>query len=189
MQRMTGLLVGALFGAVFVIANAHDPLNPVAVTIARAAAALGLCGVVVLGRRARAAATGQARPAAGRGPRNMFGRGYWLVVAAEAILLFGGIALLRAWGQPEEANVAWIAVIVGIHFVVLAPVWRQPSIAVPGVLLTVVGVAGLVMAQTSAVAWTPVVAGVLSGVTLLVSCIAAAWSGSRSGSASPKRAA
>ncbi|MEO3873613.1 hypothetical protein ABGB18_32785 [Nonomuraea sp. B12E4] len=183
---MTGLLIGALFGAIFVIANAHDPLNPATVTIARAVAALALCGVVVLGRRGRAA--GQARPAAERGRRNMFGRGYWVVVAAEAVLLFGGIALLRAWGQADEANVAWIAVIVGVHFIVLAPVWRQPSIAVPGVILALLGVAGLVMAQTSAVAWTPVVAGVLSGVTLLVSCIAAAWFGSRSGAA-PKSAA
>jgi hypothetical protein len=38
---------------------------------------------------------------------------------------------------------------------------------IPGVLLTGYGVVGLIMATTSAVAWVPVVSGVLSGVTLL----------------------
>ncbi|XVQ88595.1 hypothetical protein ACQP2K_14610 [Microbispora siamensis] len=47
----------------------------------------------------------------------------------------------------------------------------------PGVVLTVLGVAGLVMTATSAVAWAPLVSGVLSGVTLLAGCLAAARRG------------
>ncbi|WP_406314501.1 hypothetical protein OHA77_39585 [Streptosporangium sp. NBC_01639] len=137
-------------------------------------AVLGLCGAIVIGRRGRAT---QTQPAAGRGTRKMFGRGYWLVVVAEVVLLFGGIAVLRAWDLPEQTNVAWIAVVVGVHFIVLAPIWKQISILVPGVILTLLGVAGLVMAETSAVAWVPIVSGVLSGVTLLVACVTSAWFG------------
>ncbi|MEW9531940.1 hypothetical protein [Microbispora sp. NPDC049125] len=137
-------------------------------------AVVGLCGVIVLGRRGRGTRT---QPAAGQGAGGMFGRGHWLIVAAEAVLLFGGIALLRSWDAPEQANVAWIAVVVGVHFIVLAPIWKQTSILVPGVILTLLGVAGLVMANTSAVAWVPIVSGVLSGLTLLVGCVCAAWLG------------
>ena len=66
----------------------------------------------------------------------MFNRGYWLVVVAEVVLLFGGIAVLRAWERPEETNVAWIAFVVGVHFIALAPAWRQRSIILPGVILS-----------------------------------------------------
>ncbi|OUC97605.1 hypothetical protein CA984_10305 [Streptosporangium minutum] len=170
MQRMTGLLVGAIFGAVFVVVNAQSPLNTVTVNLLRVLACLGAASVIAIwfatARKERSTA----------GPRrNMFGRGYLIIVAAEAILLFGGIQVLAAWGRPEQTNVAWVAFVVGVHFIALAPVWKDWSIAVPGVVLTLLGVAGLVMASTAAVAWVPFVSGVLSGMVLLTGAATFGW--------------
>jgi hypothetical protein len=65
-----------------------------------------------------------------------------------------------------QANVAWIATIVGLHFAALASAWKTRSILVVGVVLTVLGVVGLALLG-SAAEWVPFVSGVLSGVTLL----------------------
>ncbi|MCG5212825.1 hypothetical protein [Streptosporangium sp. KLBMP 9127] len=158
---------------VFVLVNAHEPLNPLIGICLRVAAVLGLVSVIVMW----VVTVGRARTAGGQadgipGPAgNMFSRGYLVVVAAEAILLFGGIALLNAWGQPPQMNVAWVAVVVGVHFIALAPIWKHYGIMMPGVILTVFGLAGFIMAATSAITWVPFVSGVLSGVTLLAGSI------------------
>ncbi|MBB6345557.1 hypothetical protein ACWGH8_08890 [Nonomuraea muscovyensis] len=172
MQRMTGLLVGAVFGAVFVVVNAQSPLDTVTVTVLRVVACLAAAGVVAMWF----ATARRERPAAGA-RRNMFGRGYLIIVAAEVILLFGGIRLLAAWDRPEQTNVAWVAFVVGVHFIALAPVWKEWGIAVPGVVLTLLGAAGLVLAATAAVAWVPLVSGVLSGVVLLAGSVTFGWRG------------
>ncbi|MEW9549045.1 hypothetical protein [Nonomuraea sp. NPDC050783] len=207
---MTGLLIGAIFGAVFVVVNAHEPLNGVLATVLRVAACLAAAAVVALwlaaarerpagaeegdqasgqeggradgrasgqeGGRADGRASGQEGGqeggradgrAGGRAGGAMYGRGYLAVVAAEAVLLFGGLRALAAWGAPEQANVAWIALVVGGHFVVLAPIWRSWDIAVPGALLAALGIAGLALAWTPMAPWVPLVSGVLSGVVLL----------------------
>lgn len=170
MQRMTGLLVGAIFGAVFVVVNAHSPLNTVTGNVLRVAACLAAASVIAMWfLTAR-----KEKPSAGSRP-NMYSRGYLIIVAAEAVLLFGGIRVLAAWNRPEQTNVAWVAFVVGVHFIALAPVWKDWGIAVPGVILTLLGVAGLVMASTAVVAWVPLVSGVLSGVVLLMGAVAFGW--------------
>ncbi|MCK2216949.1 hypothetical protein MF672_024610 [Actinomadura sp. ATCC 31491] len=166
---MTGLLIGAIFGAVFVVVNAHEPLNGVAAVVLRVAACLAAAAVA-----ARWAAEARRRRP-GEAGRAMFGRWYLAVVAAEAVLLFGGLRALDAWGLPEQANVAWVALVVGVHFVALAPVWRAWGIAVPGVLLTALGGTGLALVATPAVAWVPFVSGVLSGAVLLAGSVSTAW--------------
>lgn len=174
MQRMTGLLVGAVFGAVFVVVNAQSPLNTVTVNVLKVAACLAAASVIAMWF---ATARGERQPTAAGSRRGMFGRGYLIVVAAEVILLFGGLRLLAAWERPEQTNVAWVAFVVGVHFVALAPVWKDWGIAVPGAALTLLGVAGLVLASTSAVAWVPLVSGVLSGVILLAGSVTFGWRG------------
>ncbi|GAB3438495.1 hypothetical protein GCM10027570_01600 [Streptomonospora sediminis] len=194
-QRLVGILIGSFFGAVFVFANAQPPLPQPAADALRAAAAVALVLVVVLsvlaarrsaaGSRAASAAKsgGGAKPggsggAAGRpgepsgdhrpGRRPaMYNRKYAAVVAAEAVLLFGGFAVLRALEAPTQANVAWIAFIVGLHFIALAWVWQERSIAVPGIALTVLGAAGCVLAAVSMAELVPIVSGVASGAVLL----------------------
>ncbi|WP_214409015.1 hypothetical protein [Sphaerisporangium fuscum] len=170
MQRMTGLLVGAVFGAVFVLLNARSPLDPAMIMLLKAAACLAAASVLAMWflsvRRERSA----------EGPRpSMYGRGYLVVVAAEVILLFGGLRVLAALGRPEEGNVAWVAAVVGAHFVVLAPIWKDRGIAVPGVILTLLGITGLVLASTAAAGWVPFLSGVLSGVVLLTGSVVFGW--------------
>lgn len=178
MQRMTGMLIGATFGMVFVIINTVGPLNATIGAVLRGAAILSLAAVVVMWFLAiRRAKINGVEPAASPGAANMFGLGFVVVVVIEAVLLFGGLAMLRAWEQPEQINVAWIAFVVGVHFIALAPVWKQRGILPPGVILTVFGLAGFVMAATSAIAWVPFVSGVLSGATLLAGSVTFAWRG------------
>lgn len=176
-NRLTGMLVGAVFGAVFVIVNAPGPLGSGIATGLRVAAGLALAYAVFLwfsaGRRLRSGATPPQPPEGAR----MFGRGYLLIVAAEVILLFGGLQVLRVLDRPWQGNVAWVALIVGLHFVALAPVWKEPSIGITGAVLSVLGIAGLVMSFTSALDWVPFVSGVLSGVTLLAGSITYARKG------------
>lgn len=155
-----GLLIGAAFGTTFVLANAGEPLPATAGIALRTAAILCLAAVVVAAFRTN-------RPGNREGRPGWFGPKFGLVVTAEFALIFGGIALLRAWDAPQECNVAWIALIVGLHFIALAPVWKEPAIAVPGVLLTGLGTTGLVMAAMSQVDWVPFVSGALSGAVLL----------------------
>ncbi|MEV4115024.1 hypothetical protein [Nonomuraea sp. NPDC049695] len=164
------MLIGAIFGAVFVVVNAQSPLNAVTVNLLRAAACLAAASVIAMWF----ATARRERPAAGS-QRNMFGRGYLIVVAAEAILLFGGLRVLAALGRPEQANVAWVALVVGVHFIALAPIWKDWGIAVPGVVLTLLGAGGLVLTWTAAVAWVPFVSGVLSGVMLLIGAVSFGW--------------
>ncbi|MFD1540957.1 hypothetical protein [Nonomuraea guangzhouensis] len=165
---MTGLLVGAVFGAVFVVVNAQSPLNTVTANLLRVVACLAAASVVAMwimtARKERSVAGGP-----------LFGRGYLIVVAAEVILLFGGIRVLAAWERPEQTNVAWVAFVVGVHFIALAPIWKDWRITVPGVVLTLLGAAGLVLASTAAVAWVPLISGVLSGVVLLTGSLTFGW--------------
>ncbi|MGW9171120.1 hypothetical protein [Streptomyces decoyicus] len=169
LQRMSGVFIGALFGTIFVVANAHDPLNPAVGIALRVLAVLTFAGLLALalraGRHSRPAETDAEAPQA-----DWFRGKFAFVVGAEVVLLIGGNLALRAAGAPQETAVAWIALIVGLHFVALMAVWKRRSIAVPGVALTALGVIGLGMAATSAVAWVPFVSGVLSGVALLGGC-------------------
>ncbi|MGY4958439.1 hypothetical protein [Streptomyces nigrescens] len=169
LQRMSGVFIGAFFGTVFVVANAHDPLNPAIGIALRVLAVLTFAGLLTLallaGRRGRPAPDDAEAPQA-----DWFRGKFAFVVGAEAVLLIGGNLALRAAGAPEQTAVAWIALIVGLHFVALMAVWKRRSIAVSGATLTALGATGLGMAATSAVAWVPFVSGVLSGVALLGGC-------------------
>ncbi|MEU4579719.1 hypothetical protein [Nonomuraea sp. NPDC023979] len=169
MQRLNGVLVGAVFGMVFVAVNAGAPLTPMAGVILRWLAGLGLAGVIVMWFIAMRRTKGGADIAetGGEARSRMFGRRYVVIVVLEAVALFGGIQVLRLLGWPAQSGVAWTALVVGVHFVALWPVWREVSILIPGVALTVLGLAGLVMVWTRAMEWVPFVSGVLPGVVLL----------------------
>ncbi|OXM69450.1 hypothetical protein [Amycolatopsis vastitatis] len=158
-QQFLGALIGAAFGTVFVIVNSGDPLPAAAGWVLRALAVLALAAVVVLGVRAGGRPTLEDRP--------MFGPSYRVVVAGELVLLVAGFFALSLLHAPVQANVAWIATVVGLHFVALASAWKTRSILVVGVVLTVLGGTGLALLGGPALPWVPFVSGVLSGVTLL----------------------
>ncbi|WP_410597641.1 hypothetical protein [Amycolatopsis sp. lyj-23] len=157
-QQFLGALIGAAFGTVFVLVNSGDPLPPVLGWVLRALAVAALAAVLFLGLRAGGRPTLDGRP--------VFGPSYRVVVLGEVVLLVAGFFVLSLLDAPVQANVAWIATVVGLHFAALAWAWKARSILVVGVVLTALGVAGLVLLG-SAAAWVPFVSGVLSGVTLL----------------------
>ncbi|WP_290060661.1 hypothetical protein [Amycolatopsis solani] len=157
-QQFLGALIGAAFGTVFVLVNSGSPLPAAIGWVLRALAVLALVAVVVLGFRAGGRPTLDGRP--------VFGPSYRVIVIGEVVLLVAGFFVLNLLEAPVEANVAWIATVVGLHFVALASAWKTRSILVVGVVLTVLGVVGLALLG-GAPAWVPFVSGVLSGVTLL----------------------
>lgn len=86
--------------------------------------------------------------------------GTWLVVALESLTLFGGLAVLNNW-RPS-GNVAWIAVVVGIHFFALARLWTSGSFEITVIAFTA--------DSRDAIA---LVSGVGSGAVLLTSSLSA----------------
>ena len=175
-QRYIGAIIGAAFGLGFVLANARSPLSGTADSLLRTLAILGFGAVLVVGAVARRRTDPrEAAPSA-----TLFGSRYWLIVAGEVLLLAAGLGILRAVHAPQEVNVAWIAFVVGLHFIAFAAagVWDH-GVAVAGSILVVLGVAGLALAAASEAQWIPLVSGVLSGLTLLAGTLTivvrAAW--------------
>ncbi|WP_047871326.1 hypothetical protein [Nocardiopsis sp. RV163] len=166
MTRFAGPLIGAGFGLAFVLANSGPPLDPTVALVLRVFAVAALVGVVAL-----TAVTGRRSgpgPEPGReGPRIRFDAFYGAVVLLEAVLLFGGIRVLRALDAPMQANVAWIALAVGLHFLPLARHWRTRSLLGVAVYMSVLGAAGLAMALTGHPDWVPLVSGVVTGLGML----------------------
>ncbi len=157
-----GHLIGASFGTVFVLVNASGLPSNAAVPL-RILAVIAFV-VVVLGfvrtvRELRA--TGAPRPVG-------FPRFYWMVVALEALALFGGLAVLRPI-EPAAA-LGWIALVVGVHFLPLAGLWPEGRTQLLWIasLMSALGVLGLVLAFTVHDAvLVAVVSGVGSGLVLL----------------------
>ncbi len=106
--------------------------------------------------------------AALRLPTVMGGRRYGIVVAAEVVALAAGLVVITAVpGRPEYA-VAWVALVVGVHFVSLG-VGRSATILLLGAVLTALGLLGFVLGgltgSAAAISW---ITGIGSGFTLLV---------------------
>jgi hypothetical protein len=130
----------------------------------RVAAGVALAGLIVLLALAQDTPT-PADPGAQRG----FGLGYWLVVAGEVAAIPAGAALLNGPAGLPHAVVGWVSVVVGVHFVALAAIWRLGLFRLLGAAIALCGVAGVtaaVMGAPSAVI--DMVGGVLPGVLLLV---------------------
>lgn len=180
--RFVGSLIAVAFGLVYVAVNSWPLpsaaawfIRAAAIAMAAATAALIVVGAV-RGRTAapgaeaeavRAAETGAAHgPGAGSGPG--FPRGYWLIVAVEAVALFGGLAVINGVFDAPRAGVAWVSVVVGAHFFPLARVFRLAFFHLLGGIIAACGLIGLVLAGPDASGGsTAVVAGVIPGFVLL----------------------
>lgn len=164
-NRFVGTVIAAVFGLVFVLANSDAIASPWRVLlrgIAVVVAVAVLAGAVLTLRRGS--------PEPSESPQGRaWGRGYWAVVAGEVVALVVGLVIINGvLGVPRFA-VAWVAVVVGVHFVALALVWSMPQFRVLGVLMVVFGVAGFVLGlTTSSVAAVQLCAGVCSGAVLFV---------------------
>lgn len=165
---LVGGLVGAAFGLVFVLVNSAG--LGTWTTVIRVAGVLAAVVVVadLVRRLGRASAPGGDGPGGDGTAPSPWGRGYRLVVAAEAVALFGGVqVVVRLLDAPQYA-VAWVCFVVGVHFVGLGVLWgvaRFHALAAALVALSVVAV--LVGAGGGPDAAVRLVAGVGAGVVLL----------------------
>jgi len=160
-QRL-GSLIGGGFGLIYVEVNA-GALAASAAAALRIAAAVAFAALVALlaaGRGPGAVARGAAR--GGFGPR------YWLVVAAEVAAIAAGSALLNGPLDRPRAVVAWVSVVVGVHFFARAALWRVSWYRWLGAAIALCGLAGLAAAGLGASsAVIAAVGGVLPGALLL----------------------
>jgi hypothetical protein len=100
----------------------------------------------------------------------------------EAAAIVGGAAVLNGPAGLPRAVVAWVSVVVGVHFLVLAAIWRMPLFRHLGGAIALCGVAGIAAAAVGAA--TAVVAGVggvLPGLLLLTASYWGAIHAARSG--------
>jgi len=155
-----GHLISGSFGLVFMLVNGGwlPPAGRLLLNIVGVAAFVFVFLAFVVSTRRY----GNSRPGEG------FTGRYWLIVGAEAVLLFGGLAVIRSV-QPAAA-LGWIALIVGLHFIPMAWLWptgRAELLAI-GITMTVLGVIGLGLAfVTGDGPLVALVSGVGSGVILL----------------------
>ena len=93
--------------------------------------------------------------------------GYWLIVALEAGALFGGLAVINGVLHGQAVSVAWVALVVGVHFFGLARIWRMPLYYWLGAAMAILSLAGfLIYALGGSAAMVGLVAGVGSGAAL-----------------------
>ena len=160
-EQRLGITIGTAFGLVFVLVNAGAlpaPWPP----LLRVAGVLAFVGVQLALRSAAR------RPAPVREGGGGFTRGYWVVVAVEVVALVAGVQVLARVFDVPEAGVAWVALVVGLHFHALAVTWRTTSLHVLGAALTACGLVGLVLAALgSGEAAIATVGGVVPGFLLL----------------------
>jgi hypothetical protein len=155
-----GSLIGAVFGLVFVVVNTAAAPTGVARAL-RLFAVLAFVLVLLAQRR-------PPRPIAVARPERGAGLGYWLVVAAEVIALAVGIRLLNGPLDAPDGAVAWVALVVGLHFLALGIVWKEDLFHWLGASMALCGAVGLALAFAgSSKAAVDTVGGVLPGALLL----------------------
>jgi hypothetical protein len=152
-------MIAATFGLIYVLVNAGPLHGAWAVTL-RVLAVVAFAAVLVAVLRAPR----YHGPAGAR----VFGWGYWLVVAAEVVALFAGVRLLDGPLDLPKAGVAWVSVVVGVHFFALAVVFGARFFHLLGGMITACGVTGLGLAAAGAgTAAIALAAGVIPGAVLL----------------------
>jgi hypothetical protein len=169
-----GSLIGAIFGLVYLEVNAGrlPAPGPALVRLAGAAAFAGLVIALLATRQPQHAGGGHLQPEDGADAG--FRRGFWLIVAGEGVAIVAGSAMLTGpLGLPERGVVAWVSVVVGVHFLALGAIWRTRLFHVLGAAIAASGIAGLVAASEAASdAMVGIFGAILPGALLLA---AAYW--------------
>ncbi|WP_017579184.1 hypothetical protein [Nocardiopsis valliformis] len=166
--RFAGFFVASVFGLAFVLINSGPPL-PSGVSMGvrglAVAAAVAIVGLAVLGMRKESRT--EAGDASAGAPR--FGAFFGMVTTIEVLLIIGGAQTIsRLDSIPDQAGVAWVALVVGLHFFPLAWHWKQPEILTVAWYGTVLGGIGLLMALLGHPDWVPLVSGVVTGAGFLL---------------------
>ncbi len=154
-------LIGGVFGLVYVVVNAGSLPSTVAAAL-RVLAIAAFAGLVIATRRA------VVEPKSDQSQGMAFSRPFWVVAAFESATIVGGWAVVSLALHAPHAVVAWVSVVVGVHFFALARVWRQSFYVWLGGAITACGVAGLVATMAGASdAAIAVVGGIVPGALLL----------------------
>ncbi len=148
----TPVIMGGVFGFVYVMANATRLPSGAAQTL-RVIAIVAFVGLFAM---MRGSGRFDASRATGR-----FGRGYWCVVSGEVVALLAGAIVLTGPFNAGDCVIAWVSVVVGLHFIALAAVWHQPFYDALGAAIAACGVAGLAVGAFGASA---AVIGAIGGV-------------------------
>jgi hypothetical protein len=158
--RRLGSLIAAVFGLVYIEVNAGSLTPPITLTLRVLGAGAFLAVLIRLWLEGPQPAAPAAR---GVG----FGGHYWLIVALEAAGIVIGSAALRALGLGS-ATVAWVSVVVGIHFIALAAVWHLSLFRRLGAAIALCGAAAIAAAAAGAGrGWVAGIGAVLPGALLL----------------------
>ncbi len=172
-RRLSGLVTGSLvalgFGTAFVMFNSAALPSPWPLVIRVSAAVVAIALLVALFRVARKAPAPRQGEVAGFTDRR-----YLYTVAGEVVALFLGLYVINQVLGVPEVGVAWVAVVVGVHFFPLARAWRMPLYNWLGAAMTALGVAGFVAHALGASEGTVgLIAGVGSGAALYATVAAA----------------
>ncbi|MEV0410142.1 hypothetical protein AB0I68_04835 [Streptomyces sp. NPDC050448] len=163
-REKTGRIIGATFGLAFVQVNAAALPTAAAIPL-RVLALIAFLAVL------RTVLRSPAPPLAAGGDtaaRTDFGRRYRYLVGAEVLAGTAGIIVINDLLHAPHAMVAWIALVVGLHFFGLAAVWRMPSLNRLAAAMSACGAVGLVLcACGSSQAAVAAVAGIVPGALLL----------------------
>jgi hypothetical protein len=159
--RRLGSVISAVFGVIYIEVNAGSLPATMMLTLRVLGAAVFLLVLI----RLWLDGPQQTTPLDGRGVG--FGTRYWVIVALEAAGIVVGSAAMRAVGLGS-ATVAWVSVVVGVHFLALAAVWRLSLFRRVGTAIALCGAVAIVAAAAGAgTAWVAAIGGVLPGGLLL----------------------
>jgi hypothetical protein len=144
-RRLRSALVGAaisdLIGAAWTVWGASGLPGAAAAIVAAAGVAVGL------GMFAWTARLWRSAPRENGSPSMFSSRAYRLIVAGEVVALVGGNAALGALGEREYI-VAWVAAVVGAHFLAFGRLfwagfyWLGAALITAALAGTIVGLAG-----------------------------------------------
>jgi hypothetical protein len=94
---------------------------------------------------------------------------FGVIVAIEVVLAGGGAILLSRRGR-RELIAPWVALIVGLHFLPMAPLLEFPLFYVVGALVTIAALVSVPLARSRDIT-VSAVTGVLSGSVLLAAAV------------------
>ncbi|HET6562512.1 MAG TPA: hypothetical protein VFG72_11610 [Marmoricola sp.] len=162
--QVTGSLVAATFGLIYVFVNSAALADSVAQPL-RGLAVVVFALVVATAGRSRSHSAEERTTG-----YPLYRSAFWGVVAAESIALMAGVVVLNRWFEELHAGVAWVSIVVGVHFFALAVVFKQRFFNVLGVAITCCGVVAMALAiGGSGAATVAAVGGVVPGGVLLAS--------------------
>lgn len=177
--RVWGAGIGAIGATVFVLANRDllgTPWAPLALAAYAVALALFVWAVLLLVRDFGPLPQPRTNPLVV----------YLAAVAFELGLIYVGSQLLERIGLIE-LRPALIVLAVGLHFIPFAWVFRLPLFMPLAIVMSVLGVVGLILGATVNTVFAPAIA-VVTGVAMLLIIAHDAWSARAARAAAPAQA-